>query len=370
MNSVLVDFEKTALKWNYQAIAMRMGYLFSERLFVGGSIIDTYSHFAYKERYPEHVRWQALMQNKWEPDMAKLLPEMLANIRRGRSVKNKTPQLIVAQRKVEADVNKLFFGMMNHYEEGFHKVGFMKLDDEILATKGFAFFEVDYDNPEHGKKKPFSEIFLLEKKEGDEEYMHLLPHDFVAHETIKAKWTDAHHDTAADVNSIYLQRCISVPDPRSLSTNEIMLLRRNIYNASQPFREALEEWWKLFHADDVSTADTLRFFTEKVLPHSIAIQQAADNNDILQMLVRQNPATNYVDMLIGEVPVSVLWQWYKDMGILPSQTWEVLQQRMETEDRLKRRFPVIAISSPWLDPAEASDMFSQVIPVKKSIAVD
>lgn len=375
MRSILPDFRSSKLKWNYFALAMRMGYLFTEALSSGGMVMDGYIFYYRKDTFPEHLKWEVILRKTWTPEQHQKLTSIRRDMYRHQAVKNKTAKGIVAYRQLQAGMHKFFLKVMEEMETYFFGQGFMRMDAEFVNKGGFGSYTVDYDEPETNDINigvPFSEIFLgdVDPEVGHPWVMHLLPFDFLSHPLIKDAVTDAYNPSAPNADSIYLQHFISVPDPTPLSMNEMLLARRRMMNMNEPFRTALVEWNKQFYKGDSSSAATLDYFKQKVLPEAKVLQQAVDVNEILQMLVKQRPGAPHVNMLIGEVPVAVLWEYYKDMEVLPPQTWEVLQRKMETEERLKRRFPIIAIDTPWMEPTEDNELVTALFKPRKSIKVD
>ncbi len=82
------------------------------------------------------------------------------------------------------------------------------------------------------------------------------------------------------------------------------------------------------------------YFTN-VQIHNRTAQDTIDDNLVMENAKRSQPANENIEIMIGLVPFTVIINFFRDMRVLPHNSWQILQDELAKKPQLNRRFPVM-----------------------------
>ena len=377
MESVVIDYYNTHQNSSFLALAHRIGYVFTSRVILTGYYGDAYCFYNAKNNPSDHVKWRMVQLAAGADDKQKMV-EMEILMKTLKQVKHKRRDQIMMLKKLDKDLTAFFDKGRKEMSKPFYEKGFMQLDDSMISQHFFGFPALNSKSPEDMGPDPHStrvsDIFTFSngpQRQNVNYIIFLLSADFMRHPMVKdIKVPLATDAVAGDINT-YLQPVFSLPDILSFSTLELQVLRKDMAPAGADLGGVMDEWCTMF--EDVESANVAKweYFTNHVIPAAAPVQQAIDQNELLRQTGPLAAANNRIQILIGELPVSLVWEYYREMKVIPPQTWEVLQKAAEHDERLRKSYPVMVVHCPQLHDADELEISAgDVLTTKKSILID
>jgi hypothetical protein len=342
MRTILFDYPGSKLDGRQYALNMRVSYLLSGAVMCMGTNVDCYSFIENLSRFSR--KQKILLLSGDQPEFK----EWSENVRSLRKqVKYHNGHLISASRKIDDAVDNYFNKWTQWLTDSFYAKGFPAISQDQLDESPAFQMQSHVSEPEldDDSNCPFSEWLQLTQEEDEQGDMVMMPANFMDHPAVKDHWVEASDPTAGDINGIYFKHCITLPKISSLTLLEMNSIRKAIASPLQSFTSSMNNWIDQFWNEDGLEVDTMRFFNNNILPAAEGLQAAYDRNLILKHLLRTTNAADRVEVLIGEVPVKLIWRYFKDNKVIPNPTWQKLQKAVLRDDRLTRRWPVIAVRS-------------------------
>ena len=372
-------------------LSLRFSYVFAEEFGCGGKT----AHPVFMEKLwstskIEHV---VKMVNKnmdrlSEEEQAilvdayKMYKDLLA-------IKNKPQQVIVAIKKTESVYRTLFDKLTLIIKKVYSDVGIFALGEQSDIKTVLQYYETTLDsserNPTNSILKPSSiaalkhvnlatpnqegaftgeELFLLSdsffKKPFADNYLEA---------SIENIGTSAQHDKPV----VYLASCFNIKGLLALNGNELSFLRKELLNATKGLRASVDEWLKLCYQEEQDFNEIATVFKDSIVPqakeldHVIASIKQISLNDF-------ETAVNVITLEVGFglVPLTLLWQYFKDYQIILPPTWQVLEPLIPQYKNTY--YPVIFYKSTMFTRREARlAQQNEVAPppkAKKSISID
>ena len=182
-----------------------------------------------------------------------------------------------------------------------------------------------------------------------------------------------HDKEALNEHQVYLFKCLHLPTPLLLKTNELKSIRNSLRECSFILNNALDKWYNYFHENELPE-NRITFFKNEVKTTFPEIQKKIENNEIFNYSIRTNTQQQSgVDVWIGEVPIPVLWDYYKYNRQIDENEYKSLEKALENNPSLKGRIPVIVIDSEGDYAEEKENIFdfetSEIVSGRKFISI-
>jgi hypothetical protein len=339
MRTILFDYPGSSLNHHYYAVGMRMGYLFANKVVYGGEAAEVYHILQHGHALSPMQKVEAL---KFDPDSADIVEETKTTIKATGSIRHKPSHLLASTKKFDASMHTYFEHVLRDIGERFYGNGFLPAAHVFGMPEVFQRLFIN-KNPERGEKTihPFSDWLLLnmEEEEGD---IVMLTEEFLQHHGLAELNLECSAGQTIEQGEVYLHHCITLPDPSLMDMHELKHTRNYASTALAAFKQVMNQWIDLF-VENEEGVSTCSFFNEHVFPAATQLDTVWKECALLEHVRRRVLRQHQMNAWIGEVPVQMIWQFYKDTGVIPPLTWNRLQQATAADDRLKGTWPVIVL---------------------------
>jgi len=180
---------------------------------------------------------------------------------------------------------------------------------------------------------PTSKILTLDFEDDKEIDLFFLPMEFMLY--VDTQSLKRHS------KPFYFRQLLSFPNINVLNVEELKAIKANISPETKVLHGRVDEWVKACATQ--SERETRNFFEREIQPLFPAIQKKIDTDTILQHVnshyVDDKPR---VDVMGGEVPLSLIWDFYSFIGNLSEETLARLEELNKLSEIGKRRVPVLA----------------------------
>jgi hypothetical protein len=342
MQTMLFDYNGSAIDMQQYAWCMRAAYLLAEETVWGGNAHVFYSLVHYGTQMTVERQIEAIRANNGGV-VDKNLEEIAVQIRRINRLRFKPAPELKELKRLEKGIKDHFSTWLQDLAVDRYEKGFFEVSEITTAPELFHTMNLNEDDPEleTDYHEPYSK--WLQRQAGEfENSIVFLPADFLAHPGVKGKWFASTDPQAMDLKQTYLHECFTLPDLSSLSMLEMKAARKQLATTIQPFRSMTNEWTNMFW-DEGLEEDNTTFFNESMLPAIAEASKQVEANTLLKNCFRRTTEKTKSTILMGEVPVQLIWQFYRDNGAIPDNTWQNLQQAIKEDDRLENRWPVMVM---------------------------
>ena len=357
MQLIVFNIRSSRFNRYKEAAAVIVAYILGGRPVIAGNSAD-------EVHLTEHV-------NKWS--LSKKL-EILANVYSDDSetytniVRLQKQVKKVDSLKTKNKEQKLLYNKMAHLVQiawkpyitfmqklvtdyGFTAIKGMK-DDEIV---GYLHINTD---PEKAEKyettiSNLMQLLLVDEDEpsvsGDDIFhspeMFFFGSEFLDDTYTKPPVFSPRDDEATDITTIYLQHCFTFPYLNKLSGLDLQAVRNELLPVGAgAFCRAMDDWcYKCF--DGEAAEIRLSTFNDVVLPAAAILQSSIQNNETLQRYHSQQDEKSPIEVWIGEVPVLLIWQFYRDFEALQDATWQKLETLKDDPAYHNQRWPVMMLKA-------------------------
>ena len=152
-------------------------------------------------------------------------------------------------------------------------------------------------------------------------------------------------EEAADITAIYLHHCFTFPYLNKLESKDLQIIRNDLHAAgSSHFCRAVDDWCYLCYDAEAPEA-RLASFREAVVPAAARLQQAIQNNEKLQAYHQRQNEQSPTEVWIGELPVTVIWHYYRHFKALQDTTWQKLEALKDDPAFSRQRWPVMMLKA-------------------------
>jgi hypothetical protein len=373
MKTIIYNRFGSTLTPNLESFATRIGYLLGDITINAGStesVIFTEYNVADLSVKQKIEILERCLENEADREALETSKRVL---KEHNKTKHKSPQQIVAYKKLEHSLAALCNHAINEYWNAVSKTGLLELRN-LVDDKAFAFYGIN-ENAEDNSDchVPASELLQLLNPEEEGPEMFFLPQEFFRDEF----WEDLPYTIseteaeAEDLNKVYYDCCFTFPNLNLLSAAQLKLVRKQLSDAGAQYRANADEWMRrCYNSEDVSSR--INYFNVHVLPAAQTLQQAIQQNEILQHCSRLQYDSVKFDVLMGEIPVYMLWDFYKSVEVITEPTWEKLSLVKEEGSLKNKRWPfmVLGILKDEKNEQTLPGIENQIASVKKSILID
>lgn len=290
------------------------------------------------------------------------------------SIKHKTPQQMIVFRKFEQNLHELFISEVKPIKDHLIASG-LTVFPQLHDGKSLAYFRVNAGNAETRQQEyevTASEVltdgYTAEEAFGTPEFgcvFFLSPHFFDEEFSKQYKLVSAYSKEAENPCNVYLEEIFALPNVNSLKAEELKKIKTQLGAFAEEFLGESEQFSEQCYKND-GPAKRINLFTEKVLPLAKAYRQHIEQNEMLQLCQRIHLNTLPATVMMGEIPIVLLWQFYRYMNLIKDETWSVLEPLMEHEKFINKRWPVVAIKKPsFLD----GSFYSEEMPKPQTVQV-
>ena len=309
-----------------------------------------------------------------DEEKQKQLREMIDMVKLYNKRKYRSPQELSFKQRFERGVNDLFNSEIAVFEETMKQAGAIEFQKIIKENDGFDFYRIDMGDMENADdgRMPASEILLsIGYPVDDGPEIFLLPPDFFSSSFLDEITVYSSADEeASEPSNIYMDAVLTFPDTFTMTAVEAKAVRKQLRGPSTGFCRACDEWIN-YSLENNHPAGKLSFFKQHILPAAGQLQQAINSSDIIQQYASNNDEWKSLELLMGEVPVSTVWDFYHHSKSVSEKTWSILQKEKEEDPQYMERFPVMAIRAPYLFGNFKLEMpVQEVKATKKSISID
>ena len=376
MRVIVFNSSVSRIDLKAESIALRAALLLADDAVTAGqgvTIID-FNNFYTPKKFFQKAAMIEIYYEKKEDDKAEGIREIIATYKVIQKIKHKPGQLIARIKKLENSIDALFNDIKREYYEGFEKNGLPQLNP-LMDEDYFNAYWIDSHNPETEKENQIAASTLLLNRMKDAEkgpVIFLLTPEFFFSEFYSEEIIKTSKDKRwYQPEKIYFERCLALPNINLLSAPEIKKIRAELQPSAQPFCRLMDEWIGMPRNDE-DTFETKPFLKKKILSAAAALQKNIDSNELLNHYKNLQDNQAVMELIAGEIPVSMLWEFFKHYSVINEETNAVLLKEKEKAPSFPKRFPVLLVRLPGNSEAPATQKkeMEDVAPVKKSISID
>jgi len=356
-----------------ESVSLRIGYILADEIAsAGGTMIDLFfsENFQQLQFRQKMIVFEAIYKSEEEKEV---LESIKAGLKLQHKIKHKTPQQIVAIKKMEQAVHNICMEAINGFDEAMRLSGLMemrKLADEEALT---AFSMTGSQEEDIENRTQASKLLqrLLPDMEGGHDLFFLGP-EFTAEDFKQtySRYTAA--DAAAqDIQNVFLESCLSFPNINLLSALELKAVRKQLDIPGITFRKSADTWVRLCY-DDSPVEERMAFFKNELMPAAALLQQTINENDLLMHCSSLQNDGIRIKLFFGEIPVGLLWEYYKHFKVIGDETCSILEAAKAGGSIAGKRWPVMLLMLPEQGSETVLSLNGEdeIMPLKKSIAVD
>jgi hypothetical protein len=380
MNAIVLNHCASNVLQESVSVALRSAYLLCDKITAAGTV---YCHIYFnviEQRKTLEVKLDAIdlyskaegIQNDWSAAEVKRMLKVF------RKMKHPAPEAIKLKKGLEKHINDLYQAYADEQRANLASTGMLQLQELFDTDRDMPMYNVQYDRHESEQNgcRAMSKLLKLEieNRERDADFF-CLTWDFFLKRFDEANGLQVKEGGAGDLSMGWLQPCMRLPNVNLLSVKELGEIRTAVNESAAAFRQAGNEWINAVYAG-MAADETAQMFSSSIAPAAETLSNVLEENSLLTHVRRlQNDAVNSTVML-GEIPVSVMWNFYRDMKVLRDETWDVMEKALQTDEFANKRYPVMALKiSESIVPAEliagpAEEVNNNIEPVKKSLAID
>ncbi len=349
MTPTLIDFFDSDLDISVYALAMRSAYVVTGNVIIMGTNWDNYNTMHLFPTWPEKDQITLMKSITGKEDWAKL-DDTMEVLRILRSKKRLGQAEIVALKKTEKYLKQCVDVSLKRSRDAIYGYGFMEIDDKFINTKTLGIFSLGHEGKENKENDECSISTLLldiySSNDSDNEQTDpnfalitiMLTDDFF--EWCNGKHTLYNTDSEAANQSghLFMTTCFSIPNTTKLSLDEIILANRTMKTGLDPWRTAASQWIKTSIENETEMVNN---YFAHVQMHNQSAQETIDNNMVMENAKKSRRTGDHVEVMLGLIPFAVMLDFYKDMKVIPDDSWQILQKELAENPKINRRYPVI-----------------------------
>jgi hypothetical protein len=309
MDTIVYNLIPAGLNISVESLSIRLGLVLSQHVFSTGS---SHCFIYYEEMMLDKTNCLELKLRILEREPDFLEPgqkpgDVLRAMRLLWKSRRKT-ECLKQYKKMERSVDNLFKIHITESVQPMLKFGMVQL--ATLQDGGDLI--VNYADAPNGEeyKDGFRISSVMQLKDIDEELTG--PIAFVLYDKLT---------TLPSQDNAGLTHMFRIPNLNCLSNEQLLAVRESMRSAMARFQELLQPTLQEGPASHYLGGHWQK---EKMAEVGMAIQRAIDANDELNwvLTLQSNIA---IDVLVGEMDTHRFWQHMRDHGLIPDDSWEVLQ---------------------------------------------
>ena len=336
------------------AMGMRLGYVLADAVLWGGGI-GYYYNLVSNAASANNKEMMAALEHLDDKQMF-LLDDVKKLFKTINKINSKDTKMMLARRQAEKTLDMLHKSWIQQLAKSLHTVGLPRIDGELFDGITFHVYQQEPSNPEaeNNKNIPLSSIFHgSEEEEDDVPDIPFLPPAFLKSDYVQNALKAVDDPQAAQPGSLFLHPLCTLPNLTMLTEKELSLLRKQVAAPGAAFRKIVDDWWHKCIADN-DYEKRITFFANEVSPLSQQMEQLLTHHPLIEAARNKQSPGYSIEVLIGEVPVELVYRFYADEGVITEPTLKVLTKWLENETHRQRRWPVVVAN--WQEESIPNDL--------------
>lgn len=346
MNTVSISFSKTKIFNAFDILAARCGYLLGDKVLLAGDAgYGVYAEeiFTSKSTVTSKVRYliEHLKTHPQENLTADNLTQFLKDWQVLQNRKHKNKQEILLIKQMEKGIDATYSEVIKHYLDAFERTGMSQLSHLIeqginLAPIEESNHEKEPDKENDNKNVKLSTVLLdrFEAENMNDVYLTVREFDdFITEQKLVAAPLAGALNPQAHLLSVPL---FKLPALMQLKATELQVIRKNLTDANQPFKQAINDWSKNlrsigFHPSVFPVIQ--QQFNKNIAPLIAPVQNAIDADEHLTQAHRAHNNTFELTITLHVCAVNVYWQYLTWCHILGVETLAVMAKIPDYEKK-------------------------------------
>ncbi len=355
MQSIVFNFSQSGLHQKVEAVTLKIGYLLCNEVCTAGTTCnDIYSIENFSDRSLfEKLDFLESVSRRDNSKFLKEVREMRTLMKKMHGAGAKTPKQHASRREGEQLINITYESFVQIYQNSIKDYGFEELK-KLTKDDNFLFYAMN-NNPEDptGNRITASDLLqrllvnipeeeATEKEPYAEPEIFLLGAEFLKDDYSKPKIYGSTETEAKHNDTMYLHHALTLTGFEQLTADEVRNLRITISETTNSFNQKVNEWIDMCYFN-ISPSERLSFFNNQIVPAATELHQAIEDNFILSNDDCSEKKLLPIEVWLGEMPVSQLWKYYRDHGVIKDVTWRKIQREKALQNE---RWPVMMLRIP------------------------
>lgn len=285
-----------------------------------------------------------IMHNTDFPKQIETLTEIKQFLIKYPKLKGKSSKQIVAYNKLKKNLELDFTDLLDsNYTkiQNLYQLPFLK---ELIDDVNFYFY---YSKDFNLKvKSTHSDLLqeILQLNLPDSENGHplfFLSNYYLDGDEMEIDFLNSYDKKAEDKNNFYGEVSYTFPLMDSLSSNELILTRKNLEKTTVEFRAKINEWASICYANP-NTNLGLDYFKKELQPFLKSTQNEILENPLLQNTSSLTNKKLESQIIIGEAPIEKIWELYLDSKTIDQDVFDNLMKiKTEQFPKFEGRWPIV-----------------------------
>lgn len=385
MNTVSVSFSKSKIFNAFDALAVRCGYLFGEKvLFAGDAQYGVYAEelFSAKDSATSKAKYliEHLKLHPQEGLNEEILRQFLRDLQFLQNRKHKTPQEIILLKKLEKAIDKTYTEAVKPFRAAFEHSGMSQL--AYLIDEGILLAPIPADDREmqtgdtdtKGSVK-LSTVLLDRFSEENPNDIYLAVRefdDFIKEQYLITGPLNGDINTQAQLLTVPL---FKLPSITQMKATELQAIRKNLYAVNETFRQSMNDWSKAlrtmaFHPSMFTVIQ--QYYDSKIAPLVQPLQEILDADERIALSHRANNHTFELSVTLYVCPVNLYWQYLTWANVLGLETMKVLGAMPDYEKNEQTSCLILKCAHRNLEqkPIEEKTEEQPVLTKRKTLDID
>ena len=371
---------------NIESILLRFGILLAEEVRIAGdgyAFVNPQEVFAVK-KIEDKIIFTLTMGggNELSPEEQTIEIEKQLNfVKTMKRMKHPLPAQIVIQKKYERGMEVAYQNTLNFLTQGAKVSGLQILnefcnEDDLLIPYFTHMMEENAEDEKGGQYKMTNLLqFKFDLGEWQEEKA-IPPLIGVSGQIFgegfrkNRKWVTSDDKDAKALNIMYTEPLCLMPNLNILLASELKSIRVQLLPITEKWNQLLNQWIeKAIH----NQPDSVDFFVKEIMPVNAQLKELIENNEYIKNTYKLQPQLQ-IELMIGEVPIYELWEFYEHMNLLKPESFEILKA-LKAEGKFNYRIPFISFQHVSNDGDETNfsvptEQENIIKPTKKSLNID
>ncbi len=350
MHSIVFNYDKNSgIIGNSESLTLRCAYIISDFLATAGTSFKSILYDSIFSRVKLEMKVK-IIESRLDEEL-KILgatgEQMIWFIKQHKKLKHPTPQEIILYKKLEKNIESIW---KIHHESMLKKLnntGLPQLEPFLLYQEmGVICVSEEDAELEAPDSYPISKILTLSFGERADNDILFLTIEFF-NEKFYSQLTD-------NQKPLYLEPVFTFPNLNALNIEELKAVKSNISKTAQPFHEKVNEW--IQSCMDKTPEESRDFFYNDILPVAKLMNDAIALDPILKHTYNKLLSNASANVLMGEVPISTVWDFFHHFKVIPPESKKKLDKLRTDEAYINKRIPVLFTKKiPALDDLETNE---------------
>ena len=369
MHSIVFNYQNgTGIILNSESLTLRCAYLISDFLATAGTSFKSilYDSIFSRARLELKVK---IIETRLEEEFKVIgatAEQVIWFIKQHKKLKHPTPSEILIYKKLEKNIESIWKIYHEATLRKLNNTGLPQLEPLLLEQEmGVICVSEENAELEAHDSYPVSKILTLTFGDRADNDILFLTLEF---------FEEAFYDHLTDKQKpLYLETVFSFPNLNALNIEELRAVKANISKETEPFHKMVNEWVQT--CTDKTPEESRHFFYSELLPVTQSINQSIQLDPILKHTYNKMLSNVTAEILMGEIPITTVWDFFNHYKILPEETQIKLEEFKADETYINKRIPVLFTKKVRaLDPPETEDQtteeFIMPLPARKTLDID